>query len=233
MTICSQAPVLGWLKELCGHWNCLPSDEVLDSSWPFSHLFCRIYMDLISLKVELQPLCLSTVWSKLSLYSHWPLTPPSETSLPLHAIVSVWPPHLSQCGCFSTPLPAPNRELTLYHTYHPVTLCFKYPPGSHFFRGKPKLLSVYAKLLMVRSRSLSSSTIPCVPAAQNPFLQSGSYAFTCPYPVIPSLCLKCAFSHPPEGLLLIGQDAAQIPSTKLPSDSCRLLLSPCVFYITF
>ena len=133
MTICSQAPVLGWLKELCGHWNCLPSDEVLDSSWPFSHLFCRIYMDLISLKVELQPLCLSTVWSKLSLYSHWPLTPPSETSLPLHAIVSVWPPHLSQCGCFSTPLPAPNRELTLYHTYHPVTLCFKYPPGSHFF----------------------------------------------------------------------------------------------------
>lgn len=109
MTICSQVPVLGWLKELCGHWNCLPSEEVLDSNWPFSHLFCRIYMDLISLEEELQPLCLSTVWSKLSLYSHRPLTPPSDTSLPPHAIVSVWSPHLSHCGCFSTPLPAPKQ----------------------------------------------------------------------------------------------------------------------------
>ena len=98
MTVCSQVPVLGWLKELCGHWNCLPSDEVLDSNWPFSYLFYRIYVDFIPLEVELQPLYLSTMWSKHSLYSNRPLTPPLETSLPPHALVSVWPPHLSPIG---------------------------------------------------------------------------------------------------------------------------------------
>ena len=148
---------------------------------------------------------------------------------------------LSQFGLLISPNVDASLLLSLHqtgsslYTTHTILLLYasNIPPAPIFFRGKPKLLSVYAKLLVVRSRSLSSSTIPCVPAAQNPFLQSGSYAFTCPYPVIPSLCLKSAFSHPPEGLLLIGQDAAQIPSMKLPSNSCRLFLSPCVFYITF
>lgn len=233
MTVCSQVPVLGWLKELCGHWNCLPSDEVLDSNWPFSYLFYRIYVDFIPLEVELQPLYLSTMWSKHSLYSNRPLTPPLETSLPPHALVSVWPPHLSPIGMLLYSPPCTKQGA---HSIPGIPSCYlmllNIPPAPIFFRGKPKLLSVYAQLLVVRSGPLSSPTIPCAPDAQNPFLQSGSYAFICPYPVIPSLCLKCAFSHPPEGLLLIGQDAVQIPSTKLPSNSCRLLLYPFVCFIS-
>lgn len=147
---------------------------------------------------------------------------------------------LSQFGLLISPIVDASLLLFLHqtgssrYTTHTILLLYasNIPPAPSFFRGKPKLLSVYAKLLVVRSRPLSSSTIPCVPAAQNPFLKSGSYAFSCPYPATPSLCLKCASSHPPEGLLLTGQDAAQILSKKLPSNSRRRLLSPFVCFIS-